>query len=900
MSTENPLVADLSPALDRRSRRPRPITPVERPPMHPRLLLLLIAVVAGTLSPVGPAAAQERGGPEVLYAGAADAAAAWLVDRLDAEGEGWSATRHADLIVALAATNGSRTAAVRSLERMEDVVGPSIGSPGAWDHGAIAKVVLAAQTLGADVGTFGGHDLEALLRAAVVTTGPDTGRVGSAGPATQPLAIMALSRTPGGAPASTGAWLAAQQCPDGGFSGGPCDQADAAHTGLAASALHAVGRTADRDEALDWLEDHPVSDARSTGLAVQALRAAGRSTAVDAGAEHVYELQKTAGADAGAIAWQATVDGDLLLATTQGVLAWGAPTYAELAFPEIVGEPCPPAQGVTVVLDLAHFDDTIRVGCAPGPHASGTSAVRTAGFAIGWHPQYPGGGPGLGGAVCTLAGYPSAGYPECWFTGFWSYWHARPDAQWVFSNCGIDNRTPRQGTIEGWRYEPDVNNHLAAPPLVDARFPRVTLDAPEHLEPGETATLAVTVERTAPRVAPGAGAPPEPCFLPPSTGPEAHSPTITGPVPEGRVEIRVDGEPVGEPVAVGGGTASLTTVLPDGDHEVTAHFLGTATDLPSPSAAAAVLVAPPTTTTLTADPTTVGRGDGVALTATVAPAEGTGVVDEGAVQLRAGGEPLGAPVAVDATGTATLTTSFDALGTVDVTAHHLGSAAGLPSDSEAVTVTVEEGEVEKLVRDLYAAVLGRPPGAGDLDYWVGRFEAGTAPDRLAESLARTREGWSQVVRQHYRLALGREGEAGGVGYWTDVLQRTDAPDTLLTDLFASPEVFTARGGGTNPGFFTYLYDRVLDRAPDAGGLAYWVDRLDSWPGQASIGRKSAARALVFTGEGITRQVQAAHEAVCGVPATGAALAPLTARFKASHLNPSTLRAAIVIRGCPRG
>ncbi len=883
-----------------------------------RVLLALLATLVAVLAPA-PTGAQERGGPAVAYATAADAAAAWLVGRHDAGAEDWFAADHADLIFALAATNGSRTTAMASLARMEEVVGPYIDwGGGAWNHGGTAKVMLAAQTLGADVHAFGGHDLEAILRDALVTTGPDTGRVGDVGVFNQALIVMALTRTTGGAPATTGAWLASRQCPDGGFSWGPCDQADADHTGIAAQALLAVGRTADADEALDWLEGHQSPDGgfgassspgdpntNSTGLAVQALRAGGRSAAVvDAGAEYVHSVRRTTGPDAGAIPWKGDVDGDLFLATTQAVLAWGAPTYAELAFPTIVGEPCPPAQGVTVVLDLAHFDDTVRLGCAPGAQASGTTAVQGAGFAIGWHPQHPGGAPGLGGAVCRLEGHPAAGYPACWFTGFWSYWHARPDAQWVFSNCGIDNRTPRQGSVEGWRYEPDVANHDAGPPLVDARFPRVAVTAPEHLEPGETATIAVTVDRTAPRVAPGPGEQPEPCHLPPETGPEAYTPTITGPVPDGLVEIRVDGVARGAPVAVEDGRVSVSAVLPDGAHDVTAHFLGTATDLPSPSAASPVLVAPPTTTTLAADPTTVAQGDDVTFTATVAGAGiaggagGAGGAYRGAVELRVGDEPLGDPVAVDASGRATVTTSFDAVGPVAVTARYLGSAAGLPSTSDPVTVTVEEGAVTRLVRDLYDAVLGRQPSPGDLDYWVGRFQGGTAPARLAETLARTREGWSQVVRQHYRLALDREGEPGGVRYWTDVLQRSDRPDTLLTDLFASPEVFTGRGDGTNAGFFTYLYDRVLDRAPDRGGLAYWVDRLDAWPGQASIGRKSAARALVFTPEAVTRQVQANHEAVCGAPATGAALTRLTAAFTASRLNPSTLRAAIVIRGCP--
>ncbi len=874
----------------------------------------LAAIVAG-LVPGGlgaPAGAQENGGPEVPFATAADGAAAWLAAQFDANGTNWSAAEHADFIFALAATNGSRTRAVRSLELMETKTATYIQpTPTFTNFGGTAKVMLAAQTLAADVNDFAGFDLEAILRNGIVADGANAGQIGNSNTFTQPLGIMALARTDGGVPASTVDWLTSKQCPNGGFSWGNCSFADADYTGLAASALHAAGNTTDLAEAVTWLEANQSTDGgfgasnspadsntNSTGLAVQALRAAGAaSSVVDAGADYVASVQYTDGPNAGAIPWKQGVASSLFLATTQGVLAWGAPTYAQLAFPTVVGEPCPPAQGVTVVLDLAHFDDTIQVACAEGPQASGTTALESAGFSIGWHPLYPGGGPDMGGAVCQIDGFPTAGYPTCWNVGFWSYWHARADAQWVFSNCGIDNRTPRQGSVEGWRYEPDWNNHWSAAPLIDAHWPQVTLTAPDELAPGETATIEVAVERTEPRTAPAPDEEPEPCYLPPETGPEDYTPTVTGPVTDGLVEVRVDGVAVGTPVPVAAdGTISVDTVIPDGDHEVTAHFLGTATDLAAPSAATDVRVAPETTTALTADPTTATVGEEVELTATVAADSST--VDAGEVEFRADGQALGDPVAVDASGVATTTTAFDAVGEVAVTAHYLGSAAGRPSDSGPVTVTVELDDVGSLVRDLYLAVLGREPDPAGYDFWVGRLEAGTPPERLAESLARTREGWMQVVRQHYRLALSREGEADGVSFWTDRLQRTNQPDELLTMLFSTQEVFVARSGGTNPGYVTYLYSRVLDRAPEADGKAYWVNRLDTYTGQASMARHAAARALVFTAEGISRQVDANHKAVCGVPAPASARAELTAQFKASRLNPSTLRAAIVIRGCP--
>ena len=48
---------------------------------------------------------------------------------------------------------------------------------------------------------------------------------------------------------------------------------------------------------------------------------------------------------------------------------------------------------------------------------------------------------------------------------------------------------------------------------------------------------------------------------------------------------------------------------------------------------------------------------------------------------------------------------------------------------------------------------------------------------------------------------------------------------MVASFFSSPEYFDSVGG-TNPLFIDALYAAVLDRAPDAQGRAFWVERLD--------------------------------------------------------------------------
>ncbi|WP_169823323.1 Ig-like domain-containing protein, partial [Aldersonia kunmingensis] len=125
------------------------------------------------------------------------------------------------------------------------------------------------------------------------------------------------------------------------------------------------------------------------------------------------------------------------------------------------------------------------------------------------------------------------------------------------------------------------------------------------------------------------------------------SPTPDG----GTVQFMDGGTPIGVPVDVTGGTATLSQAFTtDGDHQVTAVYSGTAEFNGSTSAAATVAVSTPdvaTATTLSV-PATATTGASVNLTATVSPAP-TG----GTVQFLDGGTPIGAPVDVTG-GTATL------------------------------------------------------------------------------------------------------------------------------------------------------------------------------------------------------------------------------------------------------
>lgn len=84
---------------------------------------------------------------------------------------------------------------------------------------------------------------------------------------------------------------------------------------------------------------------------------------------------------------------------------------------------------------------------------------------------------------------------------------------------------------------------------------------------------------------------------------------------------------------------------------------------------------------------------------------------------------------------------------------------------------------------------------------------------------------AQVVRL-YNAALGRGVDQGGLNYWTNALQGAATLTTLAQGFLDSAEFALRFGSGlSDEAFATQLYQNVLHRAPDQGGLDYWTGAL---------------------------------------------------------------------------
>ncbi len=262
-----------------------------------------------------------------------------------------------DTLLALDAAGVAQDNAAKALAwlgRPEIVAGYVTDEEGTRYAGGYAKLALAVLAQGGDPTAFGGVDLIAGLTALQAPSGRFVNRVDDpADPTnnfTQSLAVITLERH-GTAPKAAVDYLAGSACPDGGFPlkfEQPTCAAQVDATAMVVQALLAAGRTADAGAGLDWLAGQQLADggfpdnglpdgqgtksnANSTGLAAQALRAGGRTA--DRAVAYLTGLQVGCGNPAaGAIAYDAKgfTPGNATRATAQAVLGLAGTSLADI------------------------------------------------------------------------------------------------------------------------------------------------------------------------------------------------------------------------------------------------------------------------------------------------------------------------------------------------------------------------------------------------------------------------------------------------------------------------------------------------------------------------------------------------------------------------------------------
>ena len=151
-----------------------------------------------------------------------------------------------------------------------------------------------------------------------------------------------------------------------------------------------------------------------------------------------------------------------------------------------------------------------------------------------------------------------------------------------------------------------------------------------------------------------------------------------------------------------------------------------------------------------------------------------------------------------------------------------------PSAAQAITTGPVGGRfatVELFVDQAYIDVLGRTADEAGLRYWSGLIRGGTSPVAVYNELVTSPEfgGTVAPVTRLYYSVFGRTPDLSGLRYWVGVRQGGAGLEQLAVEFLRSNEFAALSSASSDAEIVAAVYGRVLGRAPDATGLAYWID-----------------------------------------------------------------------------
>ena len=131
--------------------------------------------------------------------------------------------------------------------------------------------------------------------------------------------------------------------------------------------------------------------------------------------------------------------------------------------------------------------------------------------------------------------------------------------------------------------------------------------------------------------------------------------------------------------------------------------------------------------------------------------------------------------------------------------------------------------------------------AGNLSTVSGSLQFGsTLPDTLIggsgnDILSGGVEGdWAGQAYRLYEATLARQPDPGGFDFWIGQLRSGMSLTAAASGFTGSPEFQSTYGSLDDTQFVTLLYNNVLHRAPDPGGLSFWLNQISTGESRSDV------------------------------------------------------------------
>lgn len=182
---------------------------------------------------------------------------------------------------------------------------------------------------------------------------------------------------------------------------------------------------------------------------------------------------------------------------------------------------------------------------------------------------------------------------------------------------------------------------------------------------------------------------------------------------------------------------------------------------------------------------------------------------------------------------------------------------------DIVAVPLSPNEPLAFVNGIYGNLLQRTADPAGQNYWTWRLQTGATYERIAREVWDSAEHRRMQVEEYYATYLGRLPNSGELIYWVGAFLRGATELQVEHAFLTSPEYMANHA--RDEIFLQGLYQDVLGRDADLGGLAYWLSLL-----QAGVSRAQVALLIQTSPEAYRRVVGQLYRAYLGreVDATG--------------------------------
>jgi hypothetical protein len=125
---------------------------------------------------------------------------------------------------------------------------------------------------------------------------------------------------------------------------------------------------------------------------------------------------------------------------------------------------------------------------------------------------------------------------------------------------------------------------------------------------------------------------------------------------------------------------------------------------------------------------------------------------------------------------------------------------------------------------MYQDLLGRTPGADEVQGWLNALDHGASEAGVAYGFAASAEREGIRVRDDYQTYLNRTASAAEVNGWVDAFLAGFTNEDVVAGFVGSPEYYNSlqKGKGNRADWLAMAYEQILGRNPSAAEVDAWL------------------------------------------------------------------------------